>query len=48
MEKQAEITQSEKKLIAYIREMGFGTLEIKVHEGQPMEIVEAKKRIRLK
>lgn len=47
MDQQITVSQAERKLLEYVREMGFGTLEIKVHEGVPMEILEAKKRIRL-
>ena len=47
MDQQMNVTPAEKKLLEYIREMGHGTLEIKVHEKQPHEIIESKKRIRL-
>ena len=44
-----EVHPAEKQLIEYIRAMGYGTIkEVTVHQGIPVEILEAEKKIRLK
>ena len=38
---------AERRLIEYIRSLRFGRLEIKVHQGLPMEVERSVEKIRL-
>jgi len=42
-----EVCKEEKRLIDFIRELGYGEISIKVRGGRPYQIVEPKKSILL-
>jgi hypothetical protein len=44
---QGSLTNKEKQLILFIRELGWGDMKIRVENGQPVLIYEAVKTIRL-
>jgi len=47
MEEAGKIHEKEKKLIEFIRELGFGELVIKVQDGLPVMVERAKEKIKL-
>lgn len=47
MEEAGKIHEKEKKLIEFIRELGFGELVIKVQDGLPVLIEEGIKKVKL-
>ena len=41
------LSENERRLIYYIREIGYGMLEIKVHSSRPIMIIQKEKMIKL-
>ena len=44
---QPNITPKERKLLALIREIGFGELKVFITDGQPVRVEEIKKSVKL-
>lgn len=42
-----ELTEKERKLIEFIRELGFGSLTVEVQRGEPVVIREPLKTVKL-
>ena len=46
-DEQMAVTQKEKALILFIRELGFGDFKVEVRQGQPQYAKEALKTVQL-